>query len=306
MSSMENLISEYFAQNNVAPDFEQQAREEMFAKVAAVNGIDLESLEPEQIQYLWSETFKTASEDEPKEEKKPNPFAKKEEKSDEEKKAEAAYLEFEEKRAAAAKLAEAEYIGRFMAHAMTDEIKKIAAAQSAEVDLEEAKEAAAPGRMRRGAEALTEGVSAARKAIADHGSDAHKAIAHAAEDARSAAPAAKKGMSNLKKGLIAGGTTAAVGGGATATALGVHHHNKGKKKKASALDELAAEYAVEKAASVGWDGEEAAERIGAVLTLGVGESEKVASAADLESAVEVRSLELLEMAGYPVQWPSAE
>ncbi len=71
---------------------------------------------------------------------------------------------------------------------------------------------------------------------------------------------------------------------------------------APAIDQLAAELACEKAASAGYNADEAAQRVIAVLTLGAPDSIKVASAETLESAVDVRALELLELAGYPVQY----
>ena len=71
---------------------------------------------------------------------------------------------------------------------------------------------------------------------------------------------------------------------------------------APAIDQLAAEMACEKAASAGYDADEAAQRVIAVLTLGAPDSMKVASAATLEAAVDVRALELLELAGYPVRY----
>jgi len=71
---------------------------------------------------------------------------------------------------------------------------------------------------------------------------------------------------------------------------------------APAIDQLAAELACEKAASAGYSADEAAQRVIAVLTLGAPDSIKVASAETLESAVDVRALELLELAGYPVQY----
>ena len=71
---------------------------------------------------------------------------------------------------------------------------------------------------------------------------------------------------------------------------------------APAIDQLAAEMACEKAASAGYDADEAAQRVIAVLTLGAPDSMKVASAATLEAAVDARALELLELAGHPVQY----
>jgi hypothetical protein len=77
----------------------------------------------------------------------------------------------------------------------------------------------------------------------------------------------------------------------------------GKGKKASAIDEFAAERAVEKAAEAGWDADEAIQRINSVFTLGtIGDSEKIAAAKDVDGAVDIRSLEILEAAGYPVTW----
>jgi hypothetical protein len=97
---------------------------------------------------------------------------------------------------------------------------------------------------------------------------------------------------------------AAVGGGAAAVGGGAALASK-KKKEASALNELARESALAKIAESGeFDGEIAADRIDAVLTLTGGDLQgtKVASAENVDQAVEIRSLELLEAAGYPVNW----
>lgn len=68
------------------------------------------------------------------------------------------------------------------------------------------------------------------------------------------------------------------------------------------MDEVAAHEAFRKVASAGWDTNQAADRINAVLLLGPGESDKVASCRTVEDAVDIRSLEILEMAGYPVTY----
>ena len=88
----------------------------------------------------------------------------------------------------------------------------------------------------------------------------------------------------------------ALGGGAGYAA--------GHSKQSSALDECAAELAVKTAAENGWDAEEAGERVASVITLGIctEENSKVAAAGDLDGAVQIRSLEFLEAAGYPVTW----
>jgi hypothetical protein len=99
----------------------------------------------------------------------------------------------------------------------------------------------------------------------------------------------------VQRGAMGLGSTALFGG----AAYGAH---RAMKKEESALDTLASELAFNKAAEAGWDSDEAAERIIAVVTLSGGESQKVAMANDLDQAVEIRSLELLEQAGYPVTW----
>ena len=68
------------------------------------------------------------------------------------------------------------------------------------------------------------------------------------------------------------------------------------------IDEIAAHEAFRKAAEAGFDTNQAADRINAVLLLGPGESDKVASCRTAEEAVDIRSLEILEMAGYPVNY----
>jgi hypothetical protein len=276
MSSMDNLISEYFAQDNGNSNFEKEAQVELFAKLAATNGIDLEKLSEQQIAYLWNETFsKEAGDDESKKDEE----EEEKEKEEHDKKA-AADEEFLQKKESAAKLAEAEYIGRFMAHAMTDEIRKIAAK----------KEPSFLDKVRSGA----------HKAGDKAGKAVERVGKGVASVAGKASPKAGKFLGRHAKGTGAaalGAGAAAVAGGAAAA----HHFSK--KKESSALDELAAELAVEKAAAAGWNEEEAAGRIAGVINLDlVGDSEKVASAENLETAVDIRSVELLEAAGYPVTW----
>jgi hypothetical protein len=92
---------------------------------------------------------------------------------------------------------------------------------------------------------------------------------------------------------------ARAGGGAAAAGIGLGAHHALKKEE-SALDVVASELAFNKAAEAGWDQEEAAQRLTAVLALGPTETEKVAEAESYEDAVDTRALELLAMAGYPI------
>jgi hypothetical protein len=115
-------------------DLEKQAEVELFVKLAAENGIDLGQLSDEQIESLYASTFSKAAEDEGKDEKKEEkkddklpPFMKKDEKEEAEKAAAAELASAQEWQAEQEK---ADYLGRKMAHAMTDELRKIAAVQN--------------------------------------------------------------------------------------------------------------------------------------------------------------------------------
>jgi hypothetical protein len=111
-----------------------------------------------------------------------------------------------------------------------------------------------------------------------------------------------------KLGRTTGGKAALIGGGAALAAgagYGIHRALKGKeeKKTASAFDVTAAEQGLKIACAAGWDEEECFDRLNSLLTLGVSESEKVAYAnGSYEDGLNLRGLELLEEAGYPVDW----
>ncbi len=79
--------------------------------------------------------------------------------------------------------------------------------------------------------------------------------------------------------------------------------SKSEEKGASAIDQLAAKHALDLAKQAGMNTKVAAKRVDAVLTLGLAtESTKTASAKTLEETIHVRALELLEKAGYQVDW----
>lgn len=121
------------------------------------------------------------------------------------------------------------------------------------------------------------------------------------------------GGERVRKGALkataAGVGTLAAGYGAAKGIKALSKKDKkdeGSEKDSSAnFDLAAAQSAVEKAASVGWDKDQATERLNAVLLLGPGDptdSEKVASAQNEEQALDFRACELLELAGYPITW----
>jgi hypothetical protein len=299
MSGMNEYLAQYYgtagatsAETDMNEDLHKQASYELFAKLAASQNIDINSLSDAQVEELFADFQKQASE---------GGEEKKDEKKEEAKK------ELEEKKAAAEKVAEADYLGRVMAHSYIDELQKIAASKAMEHVPGHAgassKSGGPGGASTRRGSAPSEGMMGmkARHAL-ERGKDKAKDLVgragkHLSGAGNSVANFAKahKGKAGLAAG-IAG--TAAVAGAAAGAAS-----RAGKEKGASAVDELAAESAVIKAAEAGYDVEEAATKIACVLMLGVTESEKTAGVTDVDHAVDIRSLELLEAAGYPVTWP---
>ena len=241
--SMNEILAAHYGTNGAtktasAEDLEKQAQYELFTKIAQSNGVDLSKLSDAQVQELFDKTFsKTAGE-------MPPQFAAhakgkdgkdgKDGKGDGEHGEsieEKAKKEHEEKKEAAAKIAEADFMGRTMAHAYVNELQKIAEARA---------------------------------------------------KTASAAPAA----------AATGEWTVEL------------------PKVASAMDTLAMHRAFEivqefnktAAANAKLDEREAATKIAQVHTKGLNESIKVASAPDYKAAIELRALETLEAAGYPVNW----
>ena len=278
LNSMYNTVGDQEEVKEASAE-EAAAELEVFAKVAADHGINLEELSADEVADLYNETMKVASEESDDKEDDKEEDDKEE---DGEKEAaaleEAAAFEHEQQKEAAAKLAEAELMGQVMAHSFASELDSI---QQAKI----AKEL--PPALKEKAEEMKE---KAKEKDEDEEKDASAIVQHGG----------KKGMSKLKKALIAGaaGAAAAAGGGAYA-----HKKSKEGKKEASAFDTLAAQHAVKIAEAADYDVDECVERLNAVFTLGqVEESTKVAHIADQGDATHVRSLELLETAGYPVDW----
>lgn len=112
-------------------DLEKQAQVSFFTDLCAEKGIDVSKLNDDQVNSL----FKTAMEMKAAGEAEESPDAKAKKAKDEAdakskeasaSKLAAASAEYQEKRAAAVKVAEADAMGRIMAHAYVDELRKIA------------------------------------------------------------------------------------------------------------------------------------------------------------------------------------
>lgn len=260
-------------------DLEKTAQAELFVKLASEHGIDLNQLNDEQITELYTETFKTASEEggeeDPKKDEPPKKAEKPDDDDDEEGKKEAAAAEFAAQQEWNMEQEKADFLGRKMAHAMVDELTQLGQGGASEGG--EKKEAAMPAHL---AAALGK-----VKGVAGKGADKAKELG-------------SKGLAAAKnnKGIAGAAAGGAAAGGAAGYMAG--------KKQASAIDQLAAEQAVKIAHESGYNAEEAADRIIALDTLGSldREDSKVASASNVEQAVGIRALEMLETAGYPVTW----
>lgn len=269
---------------------EKIASLELFAKLAAQHNIDLSQLSDDQVTALYAETFpdqfaKMASDDDDEDDKG--------EDDEEEEKKESAANYVSEKVAFQEKFAEADLMGRVMAHAFVqerDEIEK--QAKKTEMGMpQRTPTARGPGGTQLGL---------APNANKEPGK-ADVAMAKAKGKAGKAWEAAKRfgRTTHGKAALGAGGALLAAGG-----AYGAYKGLKGKEKKSSARDfeELAAHQAIKIASQAGFDADEAFARVNSVFILGLEETEKVASVQSVDDALHIRGLEYLEVAGYPVDW----
>jgi len=280
------------AGEQVQEDLEKQAQAELFVKLAAENNIDLDQYNDEQVANLWQQTFgeKIAESDEEEPEKKKEE-AKKEL---EEKKAEADTWE--------EKVAQHDYLGRLMAHAMYDEMGDIekqakggavskalgrigGAIKGEAAGTELGKSVTALKQLRAGG--MSKEIAGQAKKLKISPEDMTSAVR---SDLR------RRGAKSVGRGV------AAVGGLGGAGYL-AGRASGGKEKKSSAIDELAVPVALQKAAEAGYDANEVDDRLSHIFSLqGVQESEKIAAASDVDTAVEIRALEFLELAGCQVDW----
>lgn len=241
--SMNQILAAFYNTNGTktasahTEDLEKAAQYELFTKIAAENNIDLSKLTDDQTRELFAKTFdKTAGEMPPQfaahAKGKGDGDKKDGEESDEDK----AKKEHEEKKAGATKLAEADFLGRAMAHAYVDELQKIAAARG--------------------------------ESPAGAGGEWTVELPKVASTIDKFAMVRAFEMVQQHNAAIA-----------------EHNKTAAADKKLQFVDEKTA-----------------AEKIAQVHTKGMADSIKVASAPDHKVAIELRALETLEAAGYPVEW----
>lgn len=260
----------------------KEASLELFAKVASKHGVDLASMDNDEIGALYEQVMgeklaQDESEEEEKSEEKMPPKKKAAEEEEEEKEAAANY--FFEKKAQQEKLAEADMMGRVMAHAFWQEKEEI-----------EKQATTMPTSLAR----------VAKRALKGGETGAHSRRLLASVAKKRGAEAAKKGVKGAKEvGKKYGPMAAAAGGGGAA---GASLAGKKKESAAERFEELSAMHAVKIAEAAGYDVDQAHERVEALWKLGIEESEKIAHVDTVDDAIHVRGLEYLEAAGVPVDW----
>lgn len=256
-----------------AEDAEKVAQADFFAKTAAQQGINLEQLTPAQVDWLWQKTFDKTAEGGP-------PGADKPEEDEKKDREDKARKEHEEKKASQERFDQATIFGKTAAHSYVAEMKHILAAGGLEFMKEAGK--------------LDRAVGAVGKHLENTGKGALKHLGRTG--------GAEQAMNPRTAKAIGAGAHAA---GAAAVGAGVAASRGGKSKEGSApsaFEMEAAELALAKVAAANFDQDQAIARLNAVLTLGIGDSEKVASLDKYEEALERRSLEYAAAAGYPVEW----
>lgn len=285
---MNSALAQMYGTGGAEASEEQEklANLELFAKLAAQHNVDLSSMTDAQVQELYAQTFDTgmpkiASDDEDEDDKggdKDKVEAKNEDDEDEKKASAAAYLQ--EKVAFQEKFAEADLMGRVMAHAFVqerDEIEK--AAMRGETTMTEA----VANKIKKGGGTVPPEVKIKPGAVTK-----------------------LKGFAKTKPGKAVGAAlgVGALAGGGYAAYKGLKGKGKEQEKKSSAaqFEELAAEQAIKIASAAGFDGDEALNLVNAAYTLGLAETEKLASVQNVDDALHIRGLEYLEAVGYPVDW----
>lgn len=262
---MSTILGEVYGttqQGHSEEDQQKLAQAEFFSGLCKQAGVQIEHLTDEQVKQLW----KVAMDGRP-EGAEPEPDKKKSEKreGDEHEKKAAAAREWEEKRAAAEKIAEADALGRIMAHAYVDELVKISEASSKS---EHGKGGVPPQLLKR-----------------DEKKDKKE------EDEEGEKKESQARATALIERLSKTASPTASSSPATSTTTN--------------LDEVAGNHAIDLLKEAGVGPDVATARINAVYTLGLAESTKIASADSFDRAVTLRALEFCESAGFPVDWSKA-
>ena len=315
---MNATLAAMYDTNGAGEEQTKIAHLELFAKAAAAQGIDLTELDSGTANGLFEEfTSKLAMEEGEEEDDEDD-----EDDEDEEDKEASARQEFNSMNEWTEKNAQADFLGRRMAHSFWDEyneISKEAAGVPTVKGVKAGLQAAGSGAKNWGKRVMGD-KSQARKAfrglpamekqkyeaeMLSHVGAGGKKLRNQIEGAGAAIAAKRKDVQSLapkraRRQAAAGGAALALGAGGGYAAS---KRGGDKEVTAGAFDLESAEHAVKIASAAGWDTNEVVERLTAVITLGPGETEKVAYAGgNYDDALAIRGLELLEQADYPVDW----
>ena len=266
--SMDAQLAEIYGtgqEANAEDDQVKLAAAELLVKLAGDNNVDLSQFSDEEVAAMVQELQKEAE--------LPLQFQKKEESGEEKKESketpeskesgESSSESPEAKKAEAAeKVAEADFLGRVMAHSFAQECKEI----EKEAGLKDKAVGAAKGLP---AFLKSKGVAAGK--------------------------AAKETAKGIKPGHVIAGAGGFGAGALTGGLAAAHKKEKKGEAEKSALDALAEQRALAMAKEAGWVDPE-----GNLVAPPAKEETKTASPLDL--AVERRALEMLEANGYPVTW----
>ena len=287
--SMDAQLAEIYGtgqEANAEDDQVKLAAAELLVKLAGDNNVDLSQFSDAEVAEMVQELQKEAE--------LPPQFQKKEESSEEKKEtpeskesSESSSESPEAKKAEAAeKVAEADFLGRVMAHSFAQECK--------EIEKDAGEEKPSGGKWSRAiGRATTHGLvgqAAGAGVGAGVGAALGKALKHGAGKGAGAGALVGAGLGSIA-GQIHGARKGWREGKATDKAL---HEKKGEAEQ-SALNALAEQRALAMAKEAGWVDTE-----GNLVAPPAPEATKTASPLDL--AVERRALEMLEANGYPVTW----
>jgi len=311
----------------VAEEQTKIASLDLFAKAAAAEQIQLSELTPDQQNDLYNQFCEKLAQEEGEEEggeKKP-PFPpkkeegekKKEKEEEEEEKESAARAEYAAQQEWQQKTAEADYLGRQMAHAFWDESGEIQkeAGRAGEM-LSKGKGAVQAGgeavkkftqkvrgkTLEAGHKAEDPGLREARKALGAKSGQAPETAMRTGKEWKRAKGEVTKARQQAAGGALMTGAAGVGAGGIAAAAK----KKKDREKAASVnFDFEACKQAmlIAESAELG-DLEDISTKVASVYNLDLlaGETEKVAQTNDYDTALNVRGLEFLEAAGCDVDW----
>lgn len=283
-------------------DMEKAAAAELLVKLAEQEGVDLNQLSDSDVAELLNDLYKTAAEGDPEADGEESSSTSPESKtvtSAGEGEPESS-SESEETKAESEKCAEADFLGRVMAHAMVQELNSIEKEAGFVPSPSEAKKLYRLSQRFVGG-AATKAERAAAKAKAGRGFFAGRPEAYrgAGKDISRAfgkrdpiqgfAPSIKERLGLVGSAAKKVAPELAVAGGGTA--VGIAAHKLRAKKKEAGINAQAQQRAYELAKQAGW-----VDQQGNMITPQVKQAEAI------DPAIEQRALQLLEANGYPVQW----